>query len=1041
MNKYAVAQPERSGTSQLPDQISSTGVSARTGIPLVRPRDAPPLDSRRSGISNTSANSLTTNSSTSSASSTFDSLSCSAAAKRFHLSEEPDSSSSSDDCQSDSEERTSSDGERDSAVVPNRASSQSRSPAHTPSVPAYAIRNDVQNIRKEKKAAWRRALDTDTPLTAAIKAKEWDKVQELAKSGVDLNRQDTMGFTPLHLAALLGYVLAAHALLDNGANRDTTSREGYTALMLAASKRHLRMVQLLADGQQDLNKSTITATAAAATSGPTAYGHPKLPVSQMLRADRVETFKAAIIGRDLVMAALLLAAGNVQISDCDGNGMPPLVLGAIAGDRQMIRLLLCNGAKISKTDTQGKSPLMHAAECRHLDIIDLLLHAGADAGQTDIHGNTALSLAVGYDDVEVLDALLGCRNGGGKLHAYMPVLLRNAALAGNTDAVKKLLDRKADLPDAGGNLALAAMACTNQLAAFSTLLQAGADPHHKAWDGNTAFTLAAANGHMQIVKALFQYLPSGLTEADWIKRLQQETDNGGRTAFILAVLNRHHSVFSLLLGKRPDHGKRDLNGRTALLWAAAGDDRPLVNALIEYPESFVVDIEGNSVFLAAAKYGSEQVIKLLLEKAHAKGSTNIHTPNKAGDTPLIAAARNGHLHVVKLLLEKNANCLHRNQLGRTALMEAAAYTHTKVMALLQHHEKALPMAYPAMEALIKNVIRAVPLANYLMPELQSSAPNQTDHSGNSMLHLIAEHGHAPGLDQLLAAPSESMGPVSQNIAHRSNSQSVVLNEISADPILLRPALFDMETRNKEGLTPLCIAVRKGHYAMATLMLKQGAQVNHASADGISPLWFACRLDKCMADHGDLENKAAFRPFPVDMVALLLEHGALVDDMSFRSQTPLMAASVTGDPAVVLQLIRAGAKVDRMDIDKLTPLMYAANHGHTHIATMLLDEGAEPDQQEGQFSALIVAAEAGHDNMVKLLVKRGAQKNHANISGSTALIVASANGRVSTTKLLIGFGADLSIRNKAGRDAMHYAKAGNHLEVVDLLRRGYPEPQD
>ena len=60
----------------------------------------------------------------------------------------------------------------------------------------------------------------------------------------------------------------------------------------------------------------------------------------------------------------------------------------------------------------------------------------------------------------------------------------------------------------------------------------------------------------------------------------------------------------------------------------------------------------------------------------------------------------------------------------------------------------------------------------------------------------------------------------------------------------------------------------------------------------------------------------------EMVKLLIDHGADVNQKNFRGATALMAAAGAGTPALVKYLIEKGADVKARDQDGYTALMYA-----------------------------------------------------------------------------------------------------------------------
>ena len=68
---------------------------------------------------------------------------------------------------------------------------------------------------------------------------------QLAEDGIDVNRQDLNGITPLAWTALSGQLKAAELLLAAGARINSTNKEGSTSLHSAAFFGHLDMVKLL----------------------------------------------------------------------------------------------------------------------------------------------------------------------------------------------------------------------------------------------------------------------------------------------------------------------------------------------------------------------------------------------------------------------------------------------------------------------------------------------------------------------------------------------------------------------------------------------------------------------------------------------------------------------------------------------------------------------------------------------------------------------------------------------------------------------------
>jgi uncharacterized protein len=70
-------------------------------------------------------------------------------------------------------------------------------------------------------------------------------VMKFIKKGVDVNKADSNGWTPLMLASKLGHTSIVRELLDNGAGADYKNHGGSTALLWAATFGHADVVRLL----------------------------------------------------------------------------------------------------------------------------------------------------------------------------------------------------------------------------------------------------------------------------------------------------------------------------------------------------------------------------------------------------------------------------------------------------------------------------------------------------------------------------------------------------------------------------------------------------------------------------------------------------------------------------------------------------------------------------------------------------------------------------------------------------------------------------
>jgi uncharacterized protein len=152
-------------------------------------------------------------------------------------------------------------------------------------------------------------------------------------------------------------------LLDRGMDPNSTDKEGYTLLMIAAQQGYSDLVRLLL-----AHKATV---------------------------DRRSPFgdTALLMGSlkgHLEVVELLVGAG-AQV-DREG-GWTPLGYAAFGGDPALVRFLLSKGADKNAVQPNGYTPLMLAVRNGHSGAARELLYADADFDYMAPDGETALSLA------------------------------------------------------------------------------------------------------------------------------------------------------------------------------------------------------------------------------------------------------------------------------------------------------------------------------------------------------------------------------------------------------------------------------------------------------------------------------------------------------------------------------------------------------------------------------------------------------------------------------------------------------------------------
>lgn len=182
--------------------------------------------------------------------------------------------------------------------------------------------------------------------------------------------------------------------------------------------------------------------------------------------------------------------------------------------------------------------------------------------------------------------------------------------------------------------------------------------------------------------------------------------------------------------------------------------------------------------------------------------------------------------------------------------------------------------------------------------------------------------------------------------------------------------------------------------------------------------------------------------------VLLAHGAEVDCLDVKAQTPLFTAVCGKHLNCVLALLRAGANPHGSLYNNCSPVLTAAREGDVEILKELLNHGAEVNSRSKVLlwassasvssGPLYLSAVYGHLDCFKVLLLYGADPNY-NCSDATLLgkfkqpktvleMCLRYGCRVEYIQLLIDFGANVYL------PTLIIEKSTKQNEAVELLLR-------
>ena len=440
---------------------------------------------------------------------------------------------------------------------------------------------------------------------------------------------------------------------------------------------------------------------------------------------------------------------------------------------------------------------------------------------------------------------------------------------------------------------------------------------------------------------------------------------------LVAAARNHDSARALeLLAAQPrvDVNQRSSDGTTALHWAVYNDDVPLVDRLLAAGADPNARNDYNATPLVeAAIVSNPAVIKRLL-KAHA----DVESANADGQTALMVIARSNNVEAAKLLLKAGAKVNAREAWrGQTALMWAAAQSQPEMVALLIRH---------GAEVNVRSSLTKVERQVTAEPRMQQRPPG--------------------GLTPLLFAARAGC--------------------LDCAKALVRGGA-DINMADPEGITPLIMAGLNFGFDVAALLVKEGADLDVWDTWGRSPLYAVVDMNT-LPTGGRADRPSPDATSGTDLIKLMLERGAnpnlqikivpplrsLRDDRGpdgvlQAGTTPLARAAKGGDVEVVRLLLAHGANPTLPTVQGVTPLMMAAGTGYS-----------------GRDSRGRYQTEEEAVQIIKLLLDAGADINQRAADGGTALHGAAGRGRNELINLLVARNADLTIKDARGRTAADVA---------------------
>ena len=655
---------------------------------------------------------------------------------------------------------------------------------------------------------------------------------------------------------------------------------------------------------------------------------------------------------------IIKLTSGVDQWDIDDN--TPLHFAASSGNVDFIELLQTDKEDFNAANILGRTPLHRAAAKGHKVMVERLLNTGASVNLEDVSRRTAL---------------------------------HHAALGGHLNVMKALLAEQANpaAVDINGRSPLHIAAAATNCAMVQELIKRGNDslPMIFDKDGKTALDLVI-NKASQILE-LNPSLPEDqlfdleycihnllITEEDrnknWSALHSAAFSRGKFTIKTLLKLIRQRKKPRRLRNKDPENPLNE-KGRDG----AKDPEDPLNEK----------DRDGATPLHIAARAGNWEVVEWLIENNY-EDSQDLYCQDDNQEGALTLAVTHGRVDMVMRILNRmrelspnkeNVVSKEKNTMGINPLHWAAAHGNRILVDTLVRSGKANPSTPDNQKMMALHyaaLMGNVEVANYLLRE-DLNLVDAIDVDGDTPLHCAAAGGRV----EVVRLFFEKFQVDDDPDLVQANDNHVLVRHDCCN-MFLREYIRKTNTAGKTALH--CAARGIASSRFKRMMILYNSTI-------LEPGMFTKLYFITKACHRNVLRKLLC---PQDKNEITAEEFDGLFQQSFQWQDEFMKLMlrINGDCSdrdpgsnaeVVNLLLDHGADIEAVDNKRQTPLHLAARWGRLAIAEALLERlppANSSAQDEHGDTPLHLAAMWGHEDIVNLLIDKGANIEEKNYFGQS-----------------------------------------------------------
>ncbi len=500
---------------------------------------------------------------------------------------------------------------------------------------------------------------------------------------------------------------------------------------------------------------------------------------------------------------------------------------------------------------------------------------------------------------------------------------------------------------------------------------------------------------------------------------------GGQTALSIAVSRENLELVQLLCEAGANLNHLDDDKQSPIFFATflANDD--LVRYLVDQPD---LERDPEALYIAVVKQKFE-FVQLLVEYGWDVSPKNL----RQGPPCLITAARLNNLNIVNYLLAKGADPDQTDQVGNTALTMAAERGFSQIVKRLLDYTTD-------QNAILLAAHGAIKYSHFEIVQLLLTASQNSPHFTHIKYEMY-RYGFTSYYDDVILYIHNPDDPPLIQAVYRGD-----LKEVKR---LLKEGA-DLNQLSQQGLAPLHVAIQLHHQAIFDTLIQSHADINLvAKTSYLAPLFIAVKV----------QNRHAYRK--------LMELGAL-DLPTGSHHTALFAAVYNNDIKAVQELLERGSNPYQYASNLYRTLVYAAaRYRHIEMLKFLISYGLHPDdiggdpgelyllryqeQPEVPGTALSVAVNNCDQEMIEILLEAGADPNrksfgvpplHRTMSNSyfppseTTDYYEIIENSHAIIDLLLERGADINLKSDDGYTFLIKAIRSGPIEtVIHLIESG------